>query len=99
MMSQLMMGAIAMACFVVGLFFLRFWRQTRDRFFLFFCISFWVDGINRLSYGLNMTADEHEPILYLVRFLAFLLILVAIVDKNRKRNDPVPTDAIGNDRT
>ncbi len=83
-MNQLIMGAIAMASFVVGLFFLRFWRQTRDRFFLFFSIAFSVEGVNRIVYGLSDHLDEHEPLIYLVRFLTFGLILYAIVDKNRQ---------------
>ena len=83
-MNDLMMGAIAMASFVVGLFFLRFWRQTRDRFFLFFSIAFSIEGANRVVYGLSDHLDEHEPLIYVVRFLMFGLILFAIMDKNRQ---------------
>jgi len=84
-MNEMMVGAIAMACFVVGLFFLRFWKKTRDRFFLFFSVSFFVEGVNRIVFGLSNQQDEHEPLIYLVRFLSFGLILFAIVDKNRRK--------------
>ena len=82
-MNQLLLGAIAMACLAVGLFFLRFWRSTGDRFFLFFATAFGVEGVNRVLLGLYQGSDEHEPILYLIRLLSFLLILIAILDKNR----------------
>lgn len=82
-MNQLLLGAIAMANLIIGLFFLRFWKQTRDRFFLFFAVAFSLEGINRALLGLNTGLNENEPIFYLVRFLSFILILIAIVDKNR----------------
>jgi uncharacterized membrane protein HdeD (DUF308 family) len=82
-MNQLLLGAIAMATLTIGLFFLSFWKKTRDRFFLFFASAFILEGINRALLGLEQGSDEHEPIFYLVRFLSFILIVIAIVDKNR----------------
>ena len=82
-MNQLMLGAIAMANLIVGLFFLRFWKKTRDRFFLFFAVAFILEGINRVLLGLSQGSNENEPIFYLVRLLSYFLILIAIVDKNR----------------
>jgi uncharacterized membrane protein HdeD (DUF308 family) len=82
-MNQLLLGAIAMGNLVIGLFFLRFWRKTQDRFFLFFAIAFCLEGLNRALLGLLQNSSEHEPVLYLVRLLSFVLILIAIVDKNR----------------
>jgi len=84
-MEQILLGANAMASLVVGLFFLRFWRDTRDRFFLFFAMAFTVEGLNRVALGLTHVSEETEPYFYLVRLFAFLLILAAIVDKNRKK--------------
>jgi uncharacterized membrane protein HdeD (DUF308 family) len=72
-----------MACFVICLFFLRFWKKTRDRFFLFFAVSFALEGVNRIILGLDYRANENEPVYYLVRLLSFVLILIAIIDKNR----------------
>jgi uncharacterized membrane protein HdeD (DUF308 family) len=82
-MNQLLLGAIAMGNLIIGLFFLRFWKKTRDRFFLFFAVAFGLEGINRVLLGLNYDINENEPLFYLVRLLSFLLILVAIIDKNR----------------
>jgi uncharacterized membrane protein len=82
---QLIPGAIVMGYAVAGLFFLRFWRQTRDRLFFIFAISFWLLGAQRLALALTDQPVETRTGLYLVRLLAFLLILLAIVDKNRGR--------------
>ncbi len=86
-MTQFLFGAIVMACAVAGLFFLRFWRKTRDRLFAVFAVAFWVLGLNWLALAFTR-ADEVRPALYVVRLLAFLLILVAIIDKNRSRARP-----------
>lgn len=84
-MAEMLMGAIALAAFLVGLFFLRFWRATGDRFFLLFAIAFWLEGGDRLfAYGWA-GLDEASPYHYLVRLLAYGLIIAAIIDKNRKR--------------
>ena len=82
-MNQLLLGAISMASLVVALFFLRFWKNTRDRFFLFFAAAFGLEGVNRALLGLDLDSSEHEPIYYSIRLLSFILILIAIVDKNR----------------
>jgi hypothetical protein len=87
---QLVPGAIVMGYAVSGLFFLRFWRQTKDRLFLIFAISFWLLGAQRLALALTAQTVEDTTGLYLVRLLAFLLILLAIVDKNRGRGTPGP---------
>jgi hypothetical protein len=83
-MSQMLIGAIALACFTASLFFLKFWKSTKDRFFLFFAVSFAMEGGGRLIMGLTEYSDETEPLLYLIRLLAYMLILFAIIDKNRK---------------
>jgi hypothetical protein len=82
---QLISGAIVMGYGVAGLFFLRFWRQTRDRLFLAFAVAFWILGLQRLGLALTRSVVEDQSSLYLVRLIAFMLILIAIVDKNRSR--------------
>jgi hypothetical protein len=86
-MNTLLLGAVAMASLIAGLFFLRFWRDTRDRFFLLFALSFFVEGVNRATLGLGAVSQEQQPFFYLVRLFSFILILLAILDKNRKRAD------------
>lgn len=84
----LVSGAIAMGYAVAGLFFLRFWRETRDRLFLIFSGAFGVLGLQRLALVFSRDMVEDHTGLYLIRLLAFLLILGAIVDKNRSAPQP-----------
>ena len=84
----LISGAILMGYAVVGLFFLRFWRETRDRLFLVFAGAFWLLGVQRLALALGGNMVEDDTGLYLVRLFAFLLILGAIVDRNRSSPQP-----------
>jgi hypothetical protein len=85
-MNLMLLGAIAMACFVVALFFMRSWKRTGDRFFLFFAASFFIEGLNRAILGLTNDPNEGRPFFYFVRFFSFLLILVAIVLKNLEKD-------------
>lgn len=80
--QPLLLGMIAMASFVAGLYFLKFWKSAPDRFFLFFAISFWIEAVNRSILALTDPASEYGPLLYSIRLLAFGLILFAIVKKN-----------------
>jgi hypothetical protein len=82
-LTLLISGAIVMGYGVAGLFFLRFWRETRDRLFIIFAGAFWILGLQRLALTFSHTMVEDDTGLYLVRLFAFLLILGAIVDKNR----------------
>ena len=87
-MVQIMEGAIVMGFAAAGLFFLRFWRETRDRLFLIFSLAFWILGIQRLALALSPSTGEDRTWLYLLRLLGFVLILAAIVDKNREGAQP-----------
>jgi hypothetical protein len=82
-MREFMIGAIAMGSLVAALFFLRFLRQTRDRLFAFFALAFALMAANWTAMVFFRPEDEARTIVYAVRFLAFALILIAIVDKNR----------------
>lgn len=84
-MDLFMMGAIAMASAVAGLFFLRFWRDTGDRLFAIFAVAFWLLGLTRVALAFAQNPHTEHQYLYWVRLAAFMLILVAIVDKNRAR--------------
>ena len=76
-------GVTVAGSLAVGLFFLRLWRETRDRFFALFGVAFWMLALNGIALLWAAPADEHRHYFYLIRLLAFLLIIVAIVDKNR----------------
>jgi len=84
-MNQMLSGAIAIASLVAALFFLRFWRNTRDRFFLYFALSFALEGLNRIAMGLLVQLTEDNPLFYSVRVVAYGLIVAAIWRKNRER--------------
>ncbi|MBC7693171.1 MAG: hypothetical protein H7222_15510 [Methylotenera sp.] len=77
-------GAILMGCWVAGVFFLRFWRKTNDRLFLWFCSAFWILAVERLVLIVmhDQKREEHSFV-YLIRLVAFLLILLGVYDKNR----------------
>ena len=84
-MHQFMAGATAMACFIAGLFFFKFWVRERDRLFAMFAVAFCVLGLNRLAVTIVDPLHEARTWPYLIRLGAFVLILIAIVDKNRSR--------------
>lgn len=91
--SMLLLGAIAMGCFVAGLVFLRYWRDSRDRFFLLFALSFFVEAFSRVLLAISARPNEGSPWLYGIRLLAYGLILWAIWEKNRRtagRAEPPP---------
>lgn len=87
-MKLILLGAIAMACFTISLIFLRFWARTKDRFFLFFAGSFVIAGVGRLMLGALPHTDDQTPLIYLTQLLAFVLIIYAIIDKNRSAGGP-----------
>jgi uncharacterized membrane protein HdeD (DUF308 family) len=77
-----LLGVIVTSSLTAGVFFLKFWRRTRDSLFLAFAIAFLIMGVNRIG---TLTVDrpnEASPWTYLVRLFAFLLILAAILHKN-----------------
>lgn len=85
-MNEALLGAIAVASFVAGLFFLRYWRSTGDRFFLYFMLAFWLEAGNRIDMALRQSWNEDDsPVHYLVRLVSYGLILLAIWHKNRPR--------------
>ena len=86
-MNDLLSGAIAMASLTIALFFIRFWRSSSDRFFLWFAMSFAIQGVHRLYAVLRDQGGEDSPLHYLIRLLAYGLILWAILEKNLPQKD------------
>jgi hypothetical protein len=80
--DDFMKGALTMAASVIALFFLRFWRSTSDRLFLYFSVAFAMLAVNwAMSAGHpTLVGNEH-----FFRFAAFVLIAYAVVNKNRAR--------------
>jgi hypothetical protein len=82
-MIQFIEGAMSMAYLVAGLFFLRFWKKTRDSLFVYFALAFWLLAAQRMALTVTRETIEDNTFLYVVRLAAFILILVAIINKNR----------------
>ena len=77
-------GASVVASAAISMFFLAFWRRSADRLFAIFALAFAVFAANRLALVLIDTENENTTWVYSVRLAAFLLILVAIIDRNRR---------------
>ena len=83
-MEHFIMGAIAMASIAVAIFFLRFWRDTRDRLFAMFALAFLLLAATRLGLVVSGDTSEGNTLWYWARLAAFIVILVAVADKNRR---------------
>lgn len=83
-MNEMLIGAIATSSFIASLFFLRFWKATQDRFFLFFALSFLIESANRVFLVICFNLSEESPIYYVIRFISYAFIIFAILEKNRR---------------
>ncbi len=83
MVEGFLLGIIVTASLAAALYFLKFWRRTRDTLFLAFGAAFLIEGVNRIAFLFIDHPNEGSPWIYTVRLLAFLLILAAIIRKNR----------------
>lgn len=84
MLNQFLAGAATISLLVIASFFLRFWKRTHDRLFLFFAGSFAFLMVERIVRATMSVETEWAPYVYTIRLIAFVLIIVAIVDKNRR---------------
>ena len=83
-MMDLISGVLVAGDAVAGLFFLRFWLTSRDRLFAMFAAAFWILGIQRLLLAVTRTIFEDQALFYTLRLAAFVIIIAAIIDKNRR---------------
>jgi hypothetical protein len=79
-----MRGALAMASATAGLFFVRYWRETSDRLFLFFVAAFWLLAAHWAALAIVAPPVETRHQLFVVRLAAFVCLIVGILDKNRR---------------
>lgn len=81
-LNTFLYGSLTAMSFIAGVFFVRYWRVTRDRFFVFLAVTFWALAAD---WGLLAwsTDNEHAIYAYLPRLCAFVVLLVGIADKNR----------------
>lgn len=84
-MIYFLLGAITVAELVIALIFLRFWRRTRDVLFAFFASAFALEGVSRVCMSMTDPHDEGGTLVYIIRVVAYALIVIAIVEKNRQK--------------
>ncbi len=88
MIEGFLLGVIVTCTLVASAFFLRFWRRTRDPLFLAFGVAFLIEAMNRCAVLLVERPFEGSSGIYVVRLVSYLLILIGILNKNRKRPRP-----------
>jgi hypothetical protein len=83
MLDGFLLGVIVTASLTAAAHFLKFWRQTGDKLFLGFGLAFFIEGLNRTAFLFMDSPNEGHPAVYVIRLISYLLILAAIVQKNR----------------
>jgi len=78
-------GISSMGAYVCTLFFLRFSLDSRDALFAFFGAAFFVLGLSWTLLAWTAPAEDTRPYVYGLRLIAFLLIIIGTVLKNRER--------------
>jgi hypothetical protein len=78
-----LLGATSALSVVAALFFLRNWRTTHDRFYVLFASAFLLMAANWALAASISPLNESRHWIYALRLLAFLVIIAAIIDKNR----------------
>ena len=76
-------GAVAFGFLVCAVFFLRFWSRTRDQLFIWFAVAFALLGAGQAWLALTDIPKEERGPIFLIRLMAFGLILWAVIRKNR----------------
>ena len=84
-MNRFLLGTLAAFSAAIALFFLKFMRETRDRLYGFFSAAFGVLTVDWIARALLTPGHESQHYLFLIRLLAFLLIIAGIAAKNRDR--------------
>ena len=83
-MRDFVSGALGACYLIAALFFLRFWRQSRDRLFALFAAAFVMLALQRIGLALAVRYELQTTWAYVMRLAAFVIILYAIIDKNRQ---------------
>ena len=78
-------GGIFVASLAIAAFFMRYWRTTKDKLFYLFAAAFLIFAIERFLLANGTFASEKTPLIYICRLAAFLLIILAVVERNRRK--------------
>jgi hypothetical protein len=79
--SDFLHGAVTMAALAIVLFFVRYWRATREALFAYFAVAF---ALLALNWALPSLGGPLAPHAHVFRFIGFALIAYAVLDKNRR---------------
>jgi hypothetical protein len=88
-MSQFLSGAFAAVSVAIGLFFLRFWQRSRDRLFALLALAFLLLAAERTVMAFVPAALDGRHLIYFARLVAFALIILGVIDKNRRQRGNV----------
>lgn len=83
-MYAFLSGAVAFGFIIAALFFFRFWQRTSDGLFYWFGIAFLFLATGQILLTLLDVTSEERSWLFLLRLAAFSIIIVAILQKNRR---------------
>ena len=84
MIEGFVLGILATTSLVVAMFFLRFWKRTGDFLFMAFAMAFAADAITRTIMAVRHIPSTGYSWVYVERLFEYLVILVAILAKNRR---------------
>jgi O-antigen/teichoic acid export membrane protein len=83
-MKQFLWGVLAATCVASAIFFLRYWKDSRDRLFIYFSLAFVVMAFNWIGEAMIAPHLEFQYYVYMTRLLGYGLIIIGIIDKNRR---------------
>ena len=78
-------GFLAAGFLVCALFFFRFWSRSKDGLFFAFGLAFGLLAIQQILGVFLGLPEEERSWIYLLRLLAFSILIVAILRKNMAR--------------
>jgi hypothetical protein len=81
-MMSFLHGMVTMGFIFAGLFFLRFWRRTKEGLFVIFALAFWLLALNQVFLAVAGSEDPHLSWEFLPSLGAFGLLILAILIKN-----------------
>jgi hypothetical protein len=84
-MHELISGATAMCLVVASIWFFQAWSDSNDRLFLLFSVAFLLMAGTQVYQAVAAAYREPGTVQYITRLISYLLILIAIIDKNRSR--------------
>ncbi|HEX3912959.1 MAG TPA: DUF5985 family protein [Steroidobacteraceae bacterium] len=85
-MKSFLWGALTVETAVAAVFFLRYWHVSGDRFFGYFAFAFAFMALNWFAVSTIDPKLEVTHDAYFLRLVAFILIIVGILDKNRRNS-------------